>query len=229
MDTKRDTMGLKTKHNPCQTTNITVVLDRSGSMECCKKATIDGFNEFLNGQKACGGEATISLIQFDDQYETVYEGTPIHKAPKLNNKNFQPRGMTALNDAIGRTISTLGCYTSCCQSCNCRNTKQIIVIITDGQENRSREYTQASVASMVSAGKNKGWEFIFIGANQDAVLTGQRYNFDIGKTITYTQSNIGTASVFNAASSLTGNLRSGVGGQSFTISNREEAMQTDDA
>ena len=89
-------------------TDITIILDRSGSMESVKTDTIGGFNSFLSEQQKVTGEASLSLVQFDDQYEVVYLDKDINSADKLTEATFQPRGMTALYDAIGRTINSVG-------------------------------------------------------------------------------------------------------------------------
>lgn len=89
-------------------TKIAVVLDRSGSMATIRKSTIDGFNEFLQGQKAAKGEATLTLAQFDDYYNVVHNNVPIKAVPRLNNDTFIPRGMTALYDAVSKTIDSIG-------------------------------------------------------------------------------------------------------------------------
>ena len=148
-------------------TDITIVLDRSGSMESTKSDAIGGFNNFLAEQRKLPGRTAVTLVQFDDQYEPVYEGRPLDDAPELTDKTFVPRGGTALLDAIGQTIVRT----------DQRFAKQdnpaelvIFVIITDGQENSSVEYDRAKVFKMIrSHEKEHNWKFIFMGTNQDAI------------------------------------------------------------
>jgi uncharacterized protein YegL len=208
-------------------TDITVVLDRSGSMQSVKKATIDGFNEFLRGQKAEEGSAKISLVQFDNKYEHVFKSLPLKDAPYLNDDTFIPRGMTALNDAIGRTIDKVGERLAKLSAKN-RPDNVILVILTDGYENASTDYSTEKVASMVKHQRDKyNWKFIFLGANQDTILTAKTYNFAQGQTMSYRNAPAAIGSTFTATSNLVSNLRKGaVGGQSvFSITDREEALK----
>ncbi len=148
-------------------TDITIVLDRSGSMESTKSDAIGGFNSFLAEQRKVPGRTAVTLVQFDDQYEPVYEGRPLDEAPELTDRTFVPRGGTALLDAIGRTIVRT----------DERFAKQdspaelvIFVIITDGQENSSVEYDRAKVFKLIRAREQEhNWKFIFMGTNQDAI------------------------------------------------------------
>ena len=170
---------------------IVVILDRSGSMQTIVDDAIGGFNQFIEEQKKVEGEATVTLIQFDDRYETVFDNIPLNEVPKLNRETFVPRGMTALNDAIGRTISTVSARHTCPE---CRkNTKTIYAILTDGGENCSREYATDRVNSMISHARDEhGCEFIFLAANQDAFATGSLYGFKTADTFNFTADAEGT-------------------------------------
>ena len=129
------------------------LLDRSGSMESCRQDTIDGFNTFIEAQKQFGG--TMTLCLFDDQLETVYEKTPIEDVPVLTEDTFVPRGGTALLDAMGQVLKMQ------------LSDDAMVIILTDGEENSSLTYTSAHVNDLVNL---KPWKFVYLGANQDAVL-----------------------------------------------------------
>ena len=164
-------------------TEILVITDRSGSMGSIAKDVIGGYNRFLEDQQAVDGEARVTFAQFDDIYELVYEGRPLAQAPKLSDKTFVPRGMTALNDAIGKTLTTQ----------KQRIEKEgwadlvIVCIITDGQENASKEYKLDQIKALTSEAEGKGWKFIYLGANQDSFAVTQ--NLGITNTLSAAQAN----------------------------------------
>lgn len=162
-------------------TKIVAILDRSGSMSSCKHATITGFDEFINGQKELDGEAFLTLAQFDDQYEIVYDNTNIQHVSSIS-RFYQPRGMTALLDAIGRTIDNV--------KDDDNFDRVLCVIITDGMENASREYNRRSVKSLVTKKEKSNWEFVFLGANMDAVAEGMSFGMKGGSAATYNVNNI---------------------------------------
>lgn len=181
-------------------TQIAVVLDRTGSMEPIKGATIDAFNEFFNGQKKLPGEARVFLVQFDseDPFEIICD-KPLADVPLLTATNYQPRANTPLHDAMARTIIELGRRLESIPEPE-RPGKIIMVTLTDGQENASREYTRQQVAEMVQHQRDKyGWDFVFLGANQDAVLTAAGFNIPQHAAMTY---NANKQSVRNVSASL---------------------------
>lgn len=208
-------------------TDITVILDRSGSMSQVRDATISGFNEFIGQQKAEKGKAVLTLVQFDGIYEVNYKSLPIGSVENLTTRTFVPRGRTALNDAIGRTIDDIGERLHDTRE-RYRPDKVIVVIMTDGEENASTKYSIEQVAKMVKHQQDAyDWTFLFVGANQDAVLTGKKYNFKYGETITYDAGSTGTRSAFLAINSVVTGHR--VGGQSktFTADMRKKAVEKD--
>ena len=149
--------------------DIVIVLDRSGSMAAVVDDTIGGFNTFVDGQKAAEGEARLTLTQFDTEYEIVYERKEIGKVSPLNGSSYVPRGGTALLDAIGRTISAVRGRLSSEDALE-RPFKVVFVIITDGHENSSREFDRSQIFEMIRQRQDEdGWEFLFLGANQDAI------------------------------------------------------------
>jgi hypothetical protein len=153
------------------------ILDRSGSMETCRTDTIGGFNAFLREQQAEGG--TLTLIQFDHEYIMHYANKPIAEVEPLTEATFQPRGSTALLDAIGRAIKE--CKTQ---------TIPTVVILTDGQENASHNYTKAHIKDLITERQDDGWTFVYLGANQDAfaeagsigIAPAATVNFDVRRT-----------------------------------------------
>src|ERR1035437_3209746 len=146
-------------------THISVVLDRSGSMSSIASDTIGGFNTFLKTQKEAVGTCTFSLMQFDNEHTIIHDGVDINEVPDLDATTFVPRGGTALWDAIGRTIHATGAYLGKMKEAD-RPEKVVFVIITDGDENSSREFSHAKVREMIKHQTDKyQWGIIFLGAN----------------------------------------------------------------
>jgi hypothetical protein len=188
-------------------TDITIILDRSGSMQSVKDDTIGGFNNFLSEQRRVEGEASLSLVQFDDQYEVVYEDKDIHTANPLTEATFQPRGSTALFDAVGRTVNSVGLRLAALAE-EKRPDKVLLVIMTDGFENASREFTAAKISEMINHQHDVyKWEFMFIGANQDAVLSAREIGIPAFAALTYAANEEGTQIAFSLAASKIKNYR----------------------
>jgi len=212
-------------------TDITVVLDRSGSMQHIAADTIGGFNTFLKSQKEAPGQATFTLVQFDDQYEVVHDAKNIQDVPELDTTTFVPRGWTALLDAIGRTINTTGARLAAMDEAD-RPSKVIFVIITDGEENRSAEFTDRSVifAKIKEQTEVYSWEFVFLGANQDAIHVGGMLGIDKSRSMTYAANSKGTGLAFAAAAkSMTAyrGLAAGAAAMESFFSEDDRQAQTD--
>lgn len=190
----------KKKNMNIAQTEIVVVLDRSGSMSSIQEATVKGFNEFLNEQQNAQGEAFLTLVQFDDRVDVVYQNTPVKEvSPLVSGVSFVPRGSTALLDTIGSTIEKM------------YETKRdvVFVIITDGDENASKTYKRDAVFKMISTQQEEAkWKFIFLAANQDAIHAGNSLGISSNNSINYSASSEGTANVFHSVSSNIGNYRS---------------------
>ena len=179
-------------------TDITIILDRSGSMSIIAADTIRGLNTFLDKQRTQPGDLLLTLVQFDDinPYEVVYNGVNVKNVPNLEASSFIPRGSTPLLDAVGRGIIGTGS--------RLRNIKEedrpglvVFVIVTDGQENASKEFTKAKIAEMIKEQTDKySWSFIFIGANQDAITTAKDLNIDVRNSINYSATAKGTQSIY---------------------------------
>lgn len=180
-------------------TDITIVLDRSGSMESIRTDTIGGFNRFLADQQAIPGNCKITLNQFDDQFDTVIDAKPIAQAEPLTAKTFVPRGSTALLDAIGRSMAATGRRLA-----KDPVGKVVFLIITDGQENSSREFTHGQIKAQIEHQQKKySWEFVYIGANQDAFAVGTAMGMNAGSVITY---NCGTGSMRTVYATMSTNM-----------------------
>jgi len=152
-------------------TEIAYILDRSGSMGRHRQAAINGFNEFLQQQKAVPGQANLTLVLFSSDSDIPKTATPLSEACELNEETYIPEGATALLDAIGDTINTLGSRLAAMHEDE-RPGKVIVVVFTDGEENSSSRFTWKEVsASIQHQQKVYAWEFIFLGANQDAIAT----------------------------------------------------------
>ncbi|TRW88828.1 VWA domain-containing protein [Mycolicibacterium sp. 018/SC-01/001] len=167
-------------------TLIAALLDRSGSMETSKAATEDGWRELINEQRALPGQCLMTLAQFDTEYEIVYGPTPIVDVPDLV---VEPRGMTALLDAVGKFVTDVGADLASLPE-DQRPGRVICLIMTDGMENASREWTLDSVRALVEQQRNQWqWKFIFLGANMDAVAVAGTMGFSGDDSITYDDSN----------------------------------------
>jgi uncharacterized protein YegL len=150
-------------------TEIAFVLDRSGSMQAIAGDAIGGFNAFLAQQQAERGAARLTLVLFDHEYLVAAEHVEIGAVAPLDERSYVPRGMTALLDAVGRTVDAVGVRLAQTPEEE-RPAKVIVAILTDGLENASREYGYGRVAEMIRHQQEKyGWEFVFLAANQDAM------------------------------------------------------------
>ena len=175
-------------------THIAVLLDRSGSMESIKAETISGFNFFLNEQKKSGANASLTLVQFDTQEtEIVHEAKPVQSVPELNADTYQPRGGTPLLDALGETISSTGRTLAVVPEAN-RPDKVVFVIITDGQENSSHKFSKTQIKEMLEHQTNVyKWQFIYLGANQDAFAEAGSMGIGVGNAANFTPANMPAA------------------------------------
>lgn len=204
-------------------TDITIVLDRSGSMESIKDDTVGGYNRFLSDQQKADGEGLLTLVQFDDRYEVHSNAINLKSAEPLNNQTFQPRGATALLDAIGRTIETTGKRLEAMAEAD-RPAKVVFVIITDGHENASQRYTQNHINDMISHQRDTyKWEFVFLGANQDAITTATGFGIAAASAMTYAANSVGTSNAFGAVSRNIASYRVGATlDAAFTDEDRDE-------
>lgn len=178
------------------TTIIEFLLDETGSMCNARDATIGSFNEYINSQKRQDGECFISLTMFDDRgIRTQYTDVNVQDVQELTRDGYSPNGMTNLYDAVGSRIGALEH-----RSKGKPPASKLIVIMTDGQDNCSKEFTSHSLKQLVSEREADGWTFVFLGANQDAWKVGQQFGMAKGNTMTYSTENmVGTMDVLAKA------------------------------
>jgi len=178
-------------------TLIVCILDRSGSMSSVIDDAIGGFNEFLKNQKKLDDEATITVALFDDRYELLYNNVDLQKVKKITREQWSPRGMTALYDAIGRTINDVDGEIKKTKKSK-RPDKIMVVIATDGWENASTEYTQSDIQQLIKQKEKQDWVFTYIAANQDAFSVGTSFGIKGGNTFTYTNTSAGNAVMYDS-------------------------------
>jgi len=183
-------------------THIEFLLDRSGSMESIKDDIEGGFNAYIAEQAKDPGECTVSLTQFDNQFEPVFTAVDIKQVGKLN---LVPRGGTALLDALGQSIAALGQRLSALPE-DQRPGTVIFAIMTDGMENASREFTHAAIKEMITRQeKEYNWQFLYMGADQDAIEVGMSIGIDQGRSLSYSRGR--SQEAYAASSKLTSALK----------------------
>lgn len=184
--------------------DITIVLDRSQSMSSIVKPTIDGFNDFLGGQKRTPGSADFTAYKFDHEFETMVPTQDVQQVTALTRETFIPRGNTALLDAIGRAIQETGKRLEAKPESE-RAEKVIFVIITDGQENCSKDFNKTKIQEMIGHQSEKyGWEFVYLGANQNAFHEAHNIGIKASNAMTFAAND---QSVCDSFTSTSDNLR----------------------
>ena len=190
-------------------TELVFVLDRSGSMSGLEEDTIGGFNAMLKKQKAVRGEALVTTVLFDNEYEVLHNRENIRNVRPLTPKDYYVRGSTALLDAVGRTINRSG-KAHAYEAEENRPGKVLFVIITDGMENASCEFGWHTVKKMIEHQKNKyRWEFIYLGANIDAAAEAARVGIAADRAANYHADARGTALNYAVVSEQISCMRSG--------------------
>ena len=181
-------------------TELVFILDRSGSMAGLEEDTIGGFNAMLEKQKTVPGECRITTVLFSTQNQVLHDRIDIRAVSPLTEKEYAVGGGTALLDAIGSTINKIvSVQKNTAESY--RAEKVMFVIITDGEENSSHEFSSDCVKAMIEHEKTKyGWEFIFLGANIDAVETAERFGIDANRAVDYVPDAEGTSLNFTVMS-----------------------------
>ena len=181
-------------------TELVYILDKSGSMQGLEKDTIGGYNSMLEQQRKVAGDCIITTVLFDNRYELLHDRIDIRAIQPITDKEYFVGGSTALLDAIGKTIHKIGTAQKNTAE-DYRAEKVMFVIITDGEENASRCYSSMQVKEMIRRQKEKyGWEFIFLGANIDAVETAGRFGIDADRAVDYVPDGEGTALNFRMMS-----------------------------
>jgi hypothetical protein len=185
-------------------THIAALIDASGSMQKVQQDTLGGFANFLAEQRKVPGECSITLATFNDHYHLVYSDVPLAHVADLTAETYKCVGWTSLNDSLAKLILEVG-HKLAAKPEHERPSKVIIVILTDGQENASKEYVGAAglkaLADMVSHQTTKyQWSFCFLGANLDSFSVAQSYGFNATSTINYASNSVGTSNAFKSIS-----------------------------
>ena len=188
-------------------TEMVFILDRSGSMGGLESDTIGGFNAMIEKQKKQEGKAYVTTVLFDHEIQILHSRVELSEIPPMTDKDYTVRGTTALIDAIGMTIGRIkGQHKELSEDEVPEHT--IFVITTDGMENASKEYSSKDVKKMIEHQKKKhNWEFLFIGANIDAVETAKHFGIDKNRAVNYKADARGTGVLYNAVSSVVGSVR----------------------
>ena len=188
---------MKTKNN---LTELVFILDRSGSMSGLESDTIGGFNAMIAKQKKEEGEAYVSTILFDNVSEVLHDRINLKEIPKMTSKDYTVRGCTALIDAIGGAIKHIGNIHKYARPEDVP-AHTMFIITTDGQENASHRFSSDEVKKMIENQKEKyGWEFLFIGANIDAVETAARFGIERNRAVNYNADSKGTQILYETLS-----------------------------
>lgn len=212
----------KTAKTAALSSDITLLLDRSGSMACVKDDMEGGMNRFVDDQKKVIGEVNFTLAQFDTEYEIVHNGIKVKDVPQLD---LIPRGATALLDAVGRTIIATEERLAKLSDKEKPNII-LMIIITDGHENSSHEFTKKQILDMIKTKQDKDkWQFTFLGANQDAIDEGSQIGVGVGQSMTYAQTKTGVANTFKNLSRSVCFCRSTGQNLSYSQKDRDESME----
>ena len=188
-------------------TELVMILDRSGSMGGLESDTIGGFNSMIEHQKKEEGEAFVSVVLFDGISEVLYDRADIHRIEPMTDKQYFVRGCTALLDALGGAIHHIATIHKYARE-QARPGKTMFVIITDGYENSSRRYSVEEVRSMIEKEqKEYGWEFLFLGANIDAVAEASRYGIQAERAVNYCPDARGTQLNYSSVSDAISSVR----------------------
>ena len=188
-------------------TEVVFILDRSGSMSGLEADTIGGFNSMIEKQQKEEGEALISTVLFDDEAEVLYDRVPIGKVEPMNDKQYFVRGCTALLDAIGGAIHHIGNVHKYARDED-RPEKTLFIITTDGMENASVNYDYKRIKKMIERQKKKyHWEFIFLGANIDAVEVAGRFGVERSRAVRYESDGLGTKLNYDVMSKVVSSVR----------------------
>ncbi len=188
-------------------TELVFILDRSGSMGGLESDTIGGYNSLLEKQKEVPGEAVVTTVLFDDKYELLHDRIMIKGIKPITGQDYYVRGGTALLDAIGRTIQKIGSAHQHTEESQ-RPGKTLMVITTDGMENSSREYSYQKVQQMIERQREEfGWEFLFLGANIDAIAAAGRFGIRADRAVNYHADGAGTRLNYDVVSSAAASIR----------------------
>ncbi len=197
---------------------IICIVDRSGSMSSIREDAQGGLNTFISDQKRVEGDgANLTLVEFDDAIDTICNRVDLNSVPEYK---LNPRGGTALLDAIGKTVNSLP---------DMVDAKVILVVVTDGGENASTEYTREQVNKLIDEKKALGWEVLFLAANQDAITVGTSFGFDASKCVNFSGTGIGTKALYAFTTDTVKSYRSAGSKQEYetTLTNLKAKLDKD--
>ena len=178
-------------------TEVVFILDRSGSMSGLEADTIGGFNSMIEKQKKVEGEVLISTVLFDHESVVIHDRVPLAEIKPMTAKDYEVRGSTALLDAIGDAVKHIKTIHKYAREED-RPSKTLFVITTDGEENSSERYSYKQIKKLVEAQKELGWEFIFLGANIDAVSVASSIGVSASRAVNYHSDKVGTKKTYGA-------------------------------
>ncbi len=191
--------------------DLVLVIDKSGSMHGLEDDTIGGFNSLLDKQKKLPVKTDVTTVMFNEKSEVVHDREDIDKVPALSSKNYMPGGRTALLDSVGTTIDKVSSY----KHIDDKDNKVIFAIITDGKENASVEYHKSNVKSLIEKKQKDGWEFIFLGANIDAVSEAGSLGISPKRAVKYKNSESGVRANYDAVASFAEQSARGIESESW--------------
>ena len=189
-------------------TELVFILDRSGSMSGLEGDTIGGFNSLLKKQKAQDGECFVTTVLFSNASETVHDRVPLDRVPEMTGNDYVVGGCTALLDSIGETVEHIEKVHKYIRPEDVP-AHTVFAIMTDGMENASRRFSSDEVKKLIERRKEDGWEFLFIGANIDAVETAGRFGIDSDRAVNYHADRRGTKLAFSVVGKAMGACRKG--------------------
>ena len=187
-------------------TELVFILDRSGSMAGLEGDTIGGFNGMLAKQQAQPGQARVTTLLFDHEHQFIHDRLDLAAVSPLTPESYFVRGNTALLDAMGKAVQKVDRVMAATEPSH-RPDQVLFVIITDGMENASRRFTRQQIASLVAARREMGWEFVFLGANMDAIAVAESYGFAPDRAQTFQNDPEGVELNFDAVSHLATEMR----------------------
>ena len=188
-------------------TELVFIIDRSGSMSGLEKDTVGGFNSMIKKQKEVKGECYVSTVLFDGVCEVLHDRKKLSEIPEMTERDYVPRGSTALLDAIGRAIKHIGNIHKYAREEDVP-AHTMFVITTDGQENSSVSYSAAEIKRLIQRRREKyGWEFLFIGANIDAIETAASYGIEKDRAVNYRADSKGTRTLYDSVATAACSLR----------------------
>ena len=193
---KEEKMGEKTMEKAVNSIDLVVILDKSGSMYSMVDDTIGGFNSYLDEQRKKDIPVKVSMGMFNQKLEEKYSRVDLKDVKNLTNEDYAPQGMTALFDAVGNTLSALKMD----EGVNAEGNKVLVVIITDGMENASSEWTKSAVKDLIGELRGKGYEFVFLGADIDAADVAEDIGISRETSMKFKKTGAGVKGNFKAMS-----------------------------